>query len=150
VITVLVNGAAVTRIVLRQGEEGEEGEKQKDYFLDIRSEDQRTVLATDGKDKLWIYGQVRCTDPEVNTDALTQSLGFTPGGPNASWLRLGEPQMKGGFKAVLARAYPPTPEADLQPGGAFVTVGTLIENRNVSGNLDLELLPEYYLEFKEV
>lgn len=142
-----MNGAAVTRIVLRQGEEGEEGEKQKDYFLDIRSEDQRTVLATDGKDKLWIYGQVRCTDPEVNTDALTQSLGFTPGGPNASWLRLGEPQMRGGFKAVLVKAYPPAPEAELQPGGATITVGTMIEGKDVSGTVQFELMPEYQVVF---
>ena len=84
IATVLVNGAAVTSVMLSppttvgndtaagEGEKNEEEETE--YFLDIRSEGGRTSLATDGSERLWIYGAVQCSDPDVDTDALTRSL----------------------------------------------------------------------------
>ncbi|MBN1104636.1 MAG: hypothetical protein JXL84_14560, partial [Deltaproteobacteria bacterium] len=150
--TVLVNGAAISQVLIKQREEGEEGEEgepeeEKKYFLDIVTQNQRTTIAANGKDQLWIYGQVTCTDPEVDTAGLTRSLGFTPGGPNAEWLRLGDMQMSGESKAVCVTASPPAPEASLQDGGAFVRVGTMIEGKVVSGDVQLELVQELIMEF---
>jgi hypothetical protein len=151
--TVLVNGAAISQVLIQRRDEGEEGgeegepEEDKKYFLDIVTQNQRTTIAADGKDQLWIYGQVTCTDPEVDTSGLTRSLGFTPGGPNAEWLHLGDMQMSGDSKAVCVTASPPGPEASLQDGGAFVRVGTMIEGKPVSGNVHLEIVPELILEF---
>jgi len=142
-------------VLIRKGEQpdgegtGAEGEEEEDreYFLEISTQNQRTTIATNGKDQLWLYGQVMCNDPEVDTSGLTKSLGFTPGGPNAEWLRLSDMQMSGGHKAVCVTASPPSPDAALADGGAHVRVGTMIEGKPVSGNVQLELLPELYLEF---
>jgi hypothetical protein len=122
-------------------------DKEVRYFLVVNTENQRTQLATDGKDQLWIYGQVQCNDPNVDADALTRSLSFVPGGANAAWLELADPQMTSGYNAVLVRARPPEPGAELQSGGAYVWVGTEIEGKTVSGNVPLELEPELYVKF---
>ena len=140
-------------MLIQRRDEGEEGgeegeaEEEKKYFLDIVTQNQRTTIAANGKDQLWIFGQVTCTDPEVDTSGLTRSLGFTPGGPNAEWLSLGDMQMSGDSKAVCVTASPPAPEASLQEGGVFVRVGTMIEGKPVSGDVQLELVPELILEF---
>jgi hypothetical protein len=168
--TVLVNGAAVTQILLRRGskrkpdgtaaayagrtdednrgEKGDQDDQDKEvkYYLDIRTENQRTQLATDGKDQLWIFGQVQCTDPEVDAGSLTGALSFIAGGPDSAWLVLGPPTMTGGYKAVLVRAQQPAPEADLAEGSAFVRVGVTMEGKVVSGEVQLSLLPQLRLE----
>lgn len=151
--TVLINGAAISQVLISQRDDDaqesqdQEPEEDKKYFLDILTQNRRTTIAADGKDQLWIYGQVTCTDPEVDAASLTRSLGFTPGGPNAEWLHLGAGQMSEGYKAVCLTARAPSPDAGLVDGGAFVRVGTNIEGKPVSGDVQLDLLPELYLEF---
>jgi hypothetical protein len=125
----------------------EDKDKEVKYFLVIQTENQRTRLATDGKDQLWIFGQVQCNDPKVDAESLTRALSFQPAGVNASWLQLGEPQMTTGYNAVLVRARPPGPDAELQSGATYVWVGTQIEGKTVSGNVPLELEPELYVKF---
>ena len=150
----MVNGAAVTTLMLsppgtRSDETGAEGdeEEQTQYYLDIRTEGGRTELPTDGSERLWIYAQVECNDPEVDTLSLTRSLRFTAGGANADWLKISAPRMSGGLKAVQVYAVPPTADAQLQTGTTFVRVGTLIEGKDVHGDVQLELIEEFYLEF---
>jgi hypothetical protein len=149
IVTVLVNGAAIAETILHpSGEQGQEEEEQEEeeeeeeprrYTLDIRTEEERTTLEADGEDTLWIYGQVRCDDPEVDTEGLTQSLSFRPQGPNTAWFVAGEPQMSEGFKAVQFRARPPIPDAELASGQDQVLVSTTIEGTPVSGPVLLSL-----------
>jgi len=152
IITVLVNGVVIAQTILgpKDGEATEPGEEPTKYALDIRVQDQervqRTNLAADDQDLLWIYAHVRCSDPDVDTQALTEAIAFTKQGPNASWLVLGEAQMRGGFKTVPVRARPPSQEAVLSGDGATVLVSALIEGRRVSGPVDLQL-EHYVMEF---
>ncbi len=143
IVTVLVNGVSISRTVFPPreggGDGGDEEEDDTEYTLDLRTQDMRTTLATDGVDSLWVYGQVRCNKPEVNTQALTSSLDFARQGPNAEWLILGPPMMSGGFKAVELHARPPFESAQPDPGDPSVLVSVAIEGRLVYGPLAITL-----------
>lgn len=143
-VTVLVNGVAISQAVLgsRNGDQKEKEDKTE-YTLDIRTQDRnqvtRTTLAADNEDILWVYGQVRCNKPEVDTSSLTQALSFSTEGPDVSWLVLGKAQMVEGFKVVQVRAGPPFPDAQLTAGQASVRVSTIIEGKQISGPVRLDL-----------
>ncbi|MCX6622627.1 MAG: hypothetical protein NTY38_16470, partial [Acidobacteria bacterium] len=147
IATVLVNGAAITTLVLspRQpvktadGGTKEPEEPPKQYFLNIQSQESRTQLKPDGKDQLWIFVQVTCSDPKVDCTGLTSAVSFHPGGANGSWLQLTGEAMNGGYKAVCVSAAPPSPADVPQPGGASVTAGVSIEGKPVYGSLELQI-----------
>lgn len=122
-------------------------EQPKEYELDIRTQDDRTSLNADGEDILWVYAQVRCNKPEVNTEALTAGLTFTAEGTDAKWLSLGLPQRSNGFKTVPVRAWPPSQDAQLIEGKAVVMVSTFLEGNRVNGPVKLDLEPKYVMEF---
>ncbi len=147
IATVLVNGAAITTLVLspRQpvtkadGTTEEPTEPPKEYFLNIQSQDSRTMLKPDGKDQLWVFVQVTCSDSKVDCTGLTAGVSFQATGPNAAWLQLTGEGMNSGYKAVCLMAAPPSP-ADLpQPGGAAVMAGVSIEGKPVYGSLGLQI-----------
>ncbi|MBF6650993.1 hypothetical protein [Methylobacter sp. BlB1] len=121
-------------------------EEPKEYELDIRTQDDRTNLTTDGEDLLWVYAQVRCNKPEVNTEALTSGLAFTAEGTDSKWLLLGAPQSTNGFKAVPVRAWPPSEDAQLAEGEAKVTVSAVIETKRISGPVTIRLEDEPQLK----
>jgi hypothetical protein len=154
VVTILINGVVIAQTILRpKGEEVEEGEEEgerTEYTLDIRVQDQdqvqRTNLATDEKDLLWVYGQVRCNKPEIDTASMTEAMSFAKRGPNASWLVMGKARMRDGFKAVPVRARPPNPEALLAGENATILISVPIEDQRVSGPVELQL-EHYIMEF---
>ena len=82
IATILINGAAIQTILLtppgQEGEQGAGGKPQRQYYFDIRTQGGRGTLAADGQDSLWIYGEVRCTDPEIDCSGLTGGIGFSP------------------------------------------------------------------------
>lgn len=140
----LVNGIPIAQTVLTQSggpqqAEGEEGEEDTKYRLDVQTEDYRTELAADGVDFLWIYGQVLCNKPEIDTASLTRALRFEVSGPNSDWIYLSPPEMSGGFKSVAIQASPPTEEAELAPGNPTVTVSGQIEGRTFSAPVSITL-----------
>ena len=126
---------------------GRKENEPKEYELDIRTEDDRTSLNTDGEDILWVYAQVRCNKPEVDTVALTSNLTFTTEGTDAKWLSLGAPEKTNGFKTVPVRAWPPSENAQLAEGKARVMVSAIIEGSKVGGPAELELGQSYVMEF---
>jgi hypothetical protein len=149
---VLVNGRLISRTRLQppsrngDGDKGDDDEEPTEYTLDIRTQDQRTTLLPDDEDSLWIYGQVRCNKPEVDTASLTSSLTFGKEGPNAEWLKMDEPKMYSGFKAVCVHARPPYDEAQLINGDPMVRVSTTIDGNEISGPVTLTIEEEYELE----
>lgn len=142
IVTVLVNGVVIAQTILSPAQGGDQpgdDDERTEYSLDIRTQDQRTVLAADGVDVVWVYGQVRCSDPKVDTASLTRGLRFVADGPNAAWLTVGASQMSGGFKAVPVRASPPTAEAEPDGDSATITVSAMIEGRLIGGPVALVL-----------
>jgi hypothetical protein len=136
-------------VIYKVAQKGREKKEQepKEYELDIRTQDDRTSLTTDGEDLLWVYAQVRCNKPEVDTEALTAALTFTADGADANWLSLGSSQRTNGFKSVPVRAWPPSEKAQLAEGKARVMVSAIIEGSKVSGPAELELGQSYVIEF---
>lgn len=122
-------------------------EDPREYELDIRTQDDRTSLNADGEDILWVYAQVRCNKPEINTEALTAGLTFTAEGADAKWLNLGTPQRTNGFKTVPVRAWPPSQEAQLSEGKGTVVVSAMIEGNKIDGPVKLDLETKYVMEF---
>ncbi|MGE3517507.1 MAG: hypothetical protein AB7J63_01010 [Vicinamibacterales bacterium] len=125
---------------------GEKRDQPKVYDLDLRTQEDRTTVVCDGENVLWIYAQVRCNRPEVNTVALTTGLTFTAQGPDAQWVSLGVPQVREGFKAVPVRARPPSEGARLTTGKVTVTISGVLDGAPVSAPVMLDL-QAYALEF---
>jgi hypothetical protein len=96
---------------------------------------------------LWVYAQVRCNKPEVETVALTSNLTFTAEGTDAKWLSLGLAQRTDGFKSVPVRAWPPSENAQPAEGRATVMVSAMIEGTKVDGPVKLNLNSKYVMEF---
>jgi hypothetical protein len=128
--------------------EGADDEEPRRYTLDARTQDQRTLLLADNEDALWVYARVLCSDPEVDTQSLTAGLDFRPDGPQAAWLLLDPPTL-GDFKAVRVRAWPPTPDACLDPANPAATllISTTIEGQRASMPVELQLDLEYVMEY---
>ncbi|MBI5685813.1 MAG: hypothetical protein HZC54_12125 [Verrucomicrobia bacterium] len=126
VISGLVNGALIFQRPTRKPPGEDSGEEETRYTMDVRTEGERTQLIADGEDRLWIYAQISCNKPSVDSRALTQAIGFSFGGSKyADWMKTLSTQFTGGYKAVLVAAKPPTENAEVEEG-ATVTV-------NVSG-----------------
>ena len=136
---ILVPGIGWVIYKLAQKGRGKKEQEPKEYELDIRTQDDRTSLNTDGEDFLWVYAQVRCNKPEVDTEPLTSSLTFTAEGTDAKWLGLGSPQRTNGFKSVPVRAWPPSANAQLSEAKATVMVSAVIEGHPVSGPVTITL-----------
>jgi len=153
IVTVLVNGVAISQTILKpKDDKGEEDDTE--YTLDVRTQDSegemRTTIDADNEDTLWIYAQVRCNKPEIDTASLTRALGFSKEGANAAWLVLGTPQMRDGFKVVSIKARPPYAEAQLvEDGRVTVPVTSLIEGQSIRGPVDLSI-EGYILMIKAV
>jgi hypothetical protein len=147
VVVALVNGIRVLPPLLVLPAKNGRRRRKKKYTLDVRTEGHRTRLVTNGEDRLWIYGQVRCSESEINTESLTRGLSFNTQGLDAEWLVLGEPRLSRGFKAVQVRARPPTEEATLKSFKALVVVSTTIEGTRIEAPVELVLEPELVMEF---
>jgi hypothetical protein len=119
IISGLVNGA----LIFQKGNytPTETGEKPASYTMDVRTEDERTSLIADGKDRLWVYAQIICSDPAVDARSLTNGIGFNFSGTYANWVTIKQRQPVGSYNAVLLAAEPPTPEAEL-PDDTNVTL----------------------------
>jgi len=116
VVGVFVNGVFKGQTILRaQGGDGEDHKEKEElhYTLDIRTQDRdgvaRLSVSVDGEDVLWVYAQIQCSKPDVDTSALTQSITFSVEGPNREWLVLGEATSVSGYKVAPIRAWPPNP-----------------------------------------
>lgn len=131
VINGLVNGALIFQTVHRRPRAEGEPEDDTHYTLDVRTEEERTKLAADGEDRLWVYGQLTCDKPAVDTASLTRALAFQFGGPQASWMSIKNEQFANGFKAVQIVCTPPTPETEI-PEDASVTV--TVSGRTADGD----------------
>lgn len=141
VINALVNGALIFQTTRPRPRAEGEPEDDTHYTLDVRTEDQRTKLAADGDDRLWIYALLTCDKPAVDTASLTQALAFTFGGEQAGWMSIRQDQFTDGFKAVQVVCTPPTPETEV-PENAAVTVtvsGQTAEGDTVEVPVRLEL-----------
>jgi hypothetical protein len=135
---------------LSKAAQGNEGSQSTEYLLHVRTVDERTGLNADGQDVLWIYAIALCTNPAVDSVALTSSLKFTPQGSNASWLVMDvEPQMVEGFKVVPVRAWPPQSDSQLLPEGPTVVASAAVGGNVLSGSvqISLELMP-YTMELR--
>jgi hypothetical protein len=146
--TVLVNGAAITSLVLgsRQVETqpGEEPPPQVNYSLDVTTEGQQTTVAADSGQPLWIYAAVSCSDPTVNTQALTASITFAVGGANANWLSLGQPAESGGYQAVAVTAQSPVQNAVLDPGATEIYVYAPTEGQTLTASVPIDIRSSNY------
>jgi hypothetical protein len=159
VVVVLVNGVAIAQVLFpsrvepgapvgeAEAADEEEQEEPRTYTIDLRTQDARASLTTDGEDSLWVYGRVTCSDPEIDTTGLTAGLTFRAEGANAAWLVLDPPRLTGGSQAVMARARPPRDGAVPAPGGVRLTVAATIEGQRVTGTVALDLTPPYVMEF---
>lgn len=143
VINGLVNGALVFQKPTSDTNQNPE-EPPVNYTMDVRTEDERTTLAADGQDRLWVYGQISCSDPKVDTQALTTAIQFAFDGTYASWMSIATMQSTGGYNAVQLAANPPTPDDEL-PEDASVTVlvsGATAQGEPIQVPVTISLQPE--------
>ena len=150
VFNVLVNGRPVSR---RQGRptEQEGDEPPVNYTLDIRTEDERTSLAADGEDRLWLYAKITCDKAGVDTDSLTSAISFSfGGGQYAGWMEIKSTQSHSGYKAVLLACTPPVPDAEIaEDASVLVTVaGMSADGDSIEGTVTIELIPDFDLSFE--
>src|SRR5580704_6507361 len=143
-INVLVNGALVFQ---QSGKSGENGQDAPQYTMDVRTENERTSLVTDDKDRLWIYGKLTCVKGAVQTD-LTDTISFSFSGQYTDWVSIRQTASTGGYKAVLLGAKPPSQDAKLQDGAnVLVTVsGTTNEGELIDGPVTIDLEDELKLK----
>lgn len=144
----LVNGVAISQAILRprdgSGKEtGKEKEEQTKYTLDIHTQDanmvQRTDLAVNDEDFIWIYARVICNKQEIDTESITRALAFTREGPDSEWLVLGESRMVAESKVIAVKARPPFPDAELTSEKATVAISASIEGNQIRGPVNLTL-----------
>lgn len=131
IINGLVNGALIFQNTIRRPRQEGEAEDDTRYTLDVRTEDQRTKLAADGEDRLWVYGQLTCDKPKIDTASLTRALAFQFSGDQAGWMSIKTEQFNNGFKSVQIVCTPPTPETEV-PEDAAVTV--TVSGRTAEGD----------------
>ncbi|MBE0656071.1 MAG: hypothetical protein IH602_00190 [Bryobacteraceae bacterium] len=142
IATILINGAAIQTILLtppsQEGEgKGGEGVPPRQYYFDIRTEGGRSSLSADGNDSLWIYGEVRCTDPKIDCSGMTGGIGFSPGGTNWDWLRSGGSDYSGSMKAAQFTAL--APAGATAPGSASIVATASVEGQTLSAEVPITL-----------
>ena len=120
--------------------------RQRDYLLHLRTVDDRTTLDADGQDTIWVYAVIVCSDPKVDTNALTSTLNFTPQGADASWLLMDQVQMIAAFKVAAVRAWPPSDKASLEDPKTTISVSTSVDGQTLSGVINLTL-NHFVMEF---
>jgi hypothetical protein len=137
--TILINGAAIQTLVLKPpGTGGKDGEPDKQYLLDVRTEGSRTSLWADDEETLWIYAKVTCSDPAVDCRAITASISFTPGGTNADWLTLRQQDLSD-FKSIQISALPVASAPPGETGQATMDVSAVCEGGRLTARVPLEL-----------
>ncbi len=99
-------GAAVIKTLQGRKNGQEKEEEPEEYTLYVSAREGKTRLIADSRDAVYIYAQVRCDKPEVDTTALTQSIRFSPGGADGRRLAMSQPMMTGGYQAVTVQAQP--------------------------------------------
>lgn len=74
--------------------------------IETRTHQDRASLRPDGKDGIWLYAAVVMEGDasEEDRQKANDSLVFSPAGDLPGWVRLGEPQYTGGWKAVFIQA----------------------------------------------
>ena len=150
--TILVNGAAIQTLILKprtvEVKPGEDPPPPVNYSLDIKTQGQQTTVTVDSEEPLWIYAAVTCTDPKIDTAALTASITFAAGGANADWLLLGNPAGSGGYQAVAATAQTPEEGAVLKIGTTAVYVYAPAEGQTLTASVPIDLRRgDYEIEF---
>ena len=129
----------IYKVAKKAGTNSNKNDRRKQYWLDVGTQDNRLALNADGEDELWVYAQVRCNQPEVDTAAITSALTFTVEGVDAGWLMLGPPVMANGFKTLPVRARPPRPDAQPPEVDVPVVVWTTLEGQPLTGRVPLTL-----------
>lgn len=138
-INVLVNGGLVFQ---RPPKPGKDGEEPASYTMDIRTEDERTSIAADGEDRMWVYAKILCSKASVNAQGLTNAISFTFGGSKyADWMSIRSTQSHSGYKAVLIACTPPSPETEVEEGATVdLTVeGSTADGEPMRGTVTLKL-----------
>lgn len=146
--TVLVNGMAIQTIILQQRDPQAKDDKDEppvQFFLDVKTEGARTILKPDGKDTLWVYATVTCSDPKVDCSGMTSGISITPGGANATWLQAQQSGFSGPYKALQFSAANPNPAVPVLTPSASIDISAQVQGGTLSAVVPLQLPVEYEL-----
>jgi hypothetical protein len=139
--TVLVNGVAIQTIILQRKDpnDSDDDTPPVTYSLDVRTQDSRTEIKPDGKDMLWLYASVSCSDPKVDCSGMTASITFAPSGANADWLQIPQTTDSGGNKAALLMAANPNPAAMVPNPSASVEISAPVPGGTLTANVPITI-----------
>ena len=137
---ILVNGVAIQSIVLKQrGADDDSTDPPVTFNLNIRTQESRNTIKPDGKDSLWVYANVTCSDPKVDCSGMTAAITFTPGGANGDWLQMPQTADEGGCKAVQLLAVNPNPAAPVAAPSADLTISAPVPDGMLRATLPLQM-----------
>lgn len=109
-----------------------------------------SLLMTRGWKKTALFrpGAIIWEGLEEDSQKATDSLTFSPAGEGSGWLRMGEAQYTGGWKAVLVKAGSPGGEKEgaAAPEKVSVAVRGMTGDREIRDVVSFELLPMPLLE----
>jgi len=139
--TILVNGVAIQTIILQPRRPGDKDSDDPPitFFLNIKTQEARSTIKPDGKDSLWVYAKVSCSDPKVDCSAMTEGISFGPGGANADWLQTAQTDFQGGYKAVQIIAVNPNPAVPVPAPSACLNVYAAVQGGNLTATLPLQM-----------
>lgn len=139
--TILVNGVAIQTIILQPKDPNDKDNNDPPitFYLSIKTQEARSTLKPDGKDTLWIYAKVLCSDPKIDCSAMTDAISFTPGGANADWLQITQTDFQGGYKAVQLMAAIPNPAVPIPAPSASLTITAPVQGGNLTATLPLQM-----------
>lgn len=147
-VSAFVNSALVFQKPSRKPSDKKDRDDEANYILDVRTENERLYLVADEKDRLWIYAQITCDKPSVNTQALTQDIAFRFEGDYAEWMHILSTTFVDGRKSVLIAAKPPSEGAGVREGASvrLIVVGHTEDGEEILAPASLELLGELKLD----
>jgi hypothetical protein len=139
--TILVNGVAIQTIILqpRNPKDKDNEDPPITFYLNIRTQEARSTIKPDGKDTLWVYAKVSCSDPKIDCSGMTNAISFSPGGANADWLQIAQTDFQGGFKAVQLIAANPNPAVQAPAPSATITISAPVVGGNLTATLPLQM-----------
>ncbi len=137
---ILVNGVAIQTIILKQRDPDDESKDPPVTFnLNVRTQESRNTIKPDGKDSLWVYANVTCSDPKVDCSGMTAAISFTPGGANGNWIQFAQQDFQEGCKAVQLLAANPTPTVPVPAPSADLTISAPVPDGMLRATLPLQL-----------
>ncbi len=141
--TILVNGIAIQTIILQPRSPSDSDKDNEDppitFYLNIRTQEARSTLKPDGKDSLWVYAKVSCSDPKVDCSPMTDGISFTPGGANANWLQIAQTDFQGGYKAAQFIAANPTPTVSVPAPSSSIDISAAVQGGMLTASLPLQM-----------